>query len=279
MPRRRWGQHFLRDDATARRLVDAAGVSATDTVLEIGPGTGRLTRALLERAFRVIAVEIDRSLAGRLQQAAGREERLTVIRADAAAADLEGLLGDHLSAGEAALCVANLPYETATPILAGLLRARARLRGISVVVQREVAERLAAPTGSRAYGYLSVCTQDVAAVRVGLRLRPGAFRPPPRVESAQVHLTPRPVPQRGDLDGPAFRRFVAGLFTSRRKTLANNLRHRTGMDAGAVEALLRAAGIDGTVRPETLGVAAFAALYRAAAAHGATSPGGAADPV
>ncbi|MGD8375915.1 MAG: 16S rRNA (adenine(1518)-N(6)/adenine(1519)-N(6))-dimethyltransferase RsmA [Acidobacteriota bacterium] len=279
MPRRRWGQHFLRDDATARRLVKAAGVAPEDTVLEIGPGTGRLTRALLERASRVIAVEIDAELAARLPDAVGRDDRLTVIQADAAATDLEGLLQELLRTGATALCVANLPYETATPILAGLLRARHRLRGISLVVQREVAERLAASPGSRAYGYLSVCTQDVAAVRVGLRLRPGAFRPPPRVESAQVHLTPRRAPRRGDLDGPGFRRFVAALFTSRRKTLANNLRHRTGLDGAAVGALLAAAGIDGAARPETLDVAAFAALYRAAAAGGVRIPGAAADPV
>jgi 16S rRNA (adenine1518-N6/adenine1519-N6)-dimethyltransferase len=175
--------------------------------------------------------------------------------------------------------VANLPYESATAILARLLEARGRLSGISILLQREVAERIVATPGGRTYGYLSVRCQDLAATRLGSRLRPGAFRPAPKVDSALVHLTPREAPLRGEIPAGPFLRFVGGLFQSRRKTVANNLRRLTRSDAGTVRAVLAAAGLEENLRPEALDVGRFAELFRAAETAGLRLPGASGDPV
>jgi 16S rRNA (adenine1518-N6/adenine1519-N6)-dimethyltransferase len=263
MPRRKWGQHFLRDPATARRLVAAAGVQPGETVLEIGPGTGRLTRALLEACARVLAVEVDPKLAaelpGRMEVA---EDRLQVVQADAAQEDMTAVLRRHVPSGEPVRAVGNLPYESATAILSRLLEARARLNGIAILVQKEVADRLVSPPGTRAYGYLSVICQDVAEPRVVQRLRPGAFRPPPKVQSALVRLELREAPLRGAIHGPDFRRLVAGLFGQRRKTILNNLQAATGLDRAAAEQALARGGLDPRLRPEDLSVAQLADLFR-----------------
>jgi 16S rRNA (adenine1518-N6/adenine1519-N6)-dimethyltransferase len=260
---RRWGQHFLRDAATARRIVAAAGVRAGETILEIGPGTGRLTRALLEAAARVVAVEIDPRLAADLPARLGAPGRLEVIRADAAAADFDRLLAERLPPGGTVRCVASLPYESASAILARLLAAGGRVSGIAVLVQLEVAERITAPPGSRAYGMLSVLCQDQTEPRLALRLRPGAFRPPPKVDSALVVMAPRARPRRGDLDATRFRAGVAALFAQRRKTVGNNLRRAAGLDRDAAERLAREAGVSPEARPQDLSVEEFAALLRA----------------
>ena len=262
MARRKWGQHFLRDEAIARRLVQGAGVRAGETVLEVGPGRGMLTRALLEVAGRVIAVEIDPSLAAALPGRVETPERLEVLQADAANADFGAILDERLPAGEKARAVGSLPYESATPILLALLSAASRLHGIATVVQREVAERIASLPGRKTYGYLSVACQDVAHARIVQRLAPASFRPPPEVHSALVVLGPRQTPLRGDLPMETFRRFVGALFERRRKTIANNLRAATGLDRAAAEAMLQAAGVSPQARPEELEVERFAALLR-----------------
>jgi 16S rRNA (adenine1518-N6/adenine1519-N6)-dimethyltransferase len=272
MPRRRLGQHFLRDDATARKLVERAGIRPGETVLEIGPGTGRLTRALLAVADRVVAVELDPVLASSLPERVGEPERLTVRHADATDIDFDRLLLDAVGPDGRARAVGNLPYESGTPILTRLLDAGPRLSGIAVVVQREVAERIAAPPGSRTYGYLSVVCQDVAEPRILWRLRPGAFKPPPKVHSALVGLALRPAPRRGEIDVATFRTFVGGLFERRRKTILNNLRARTGLARGAAEAILVRAGLEPTLRPESLSVEQFAALCREAGLPGPSDP-------
>ena len=247
----------------ARRLVAAAGMQSGEPVVEIGPGTGQLTRALLEMGGPVLAVEIDPDLADGLSDRVGGNPRLTVLRADATEVDWAHLLDRHLGVGQRARAVGNLPYEAATAILTSLLGAADHLLGLAVVVQREVADRITAEPGSRTYGYLSVLCQDVATTRRLLLLRPGAFQPPPAVQSALVGLEPRARPRRGDLDEGRFRAFVGGLFLSRRKTILNNLRARAGLDRDAAEAALARAGIDAGLRPEDLTVEAFATLYGA----------------
>jgi 16S rRNA (adenine1518-N6/adenine1519-N6)-dimethyltransferase len=262
--RQRWGQHFLRSGATARRLVERAGVEPGDVVIEVGPGAGALTGALLERGARVIAVEIDARLADALPAALGFPKDLRVIAADATSVDFDALLSTWLVPGAGARAVANLPYESATAILLRLLDVP-KLTLVAVVVQREVAERIAAPPGARAYGYLSVLCQDIAEAAVVQRLPPGAFDPAPRVESAMVRMRRRAIPLRGDLSLASFRACVSALCGQPRKTVRNNL--RAWLDGGRVgaEEVLARARVDGTRRPGALPVAAFAAICRAAA--------------
>jgi 16S rRNA (adenine1518-N6/adenine1519-N6)-dimethyltransferase len=271
--RQRWGQHFLRSGATARRLVARAEVERGEVVIEVGPGGGALTGALLEAGAHVLAVEIDPRLAEALPGILGFPAALSVITADAASVDLGALLSPWLVPGRTARAVANLPYESATAILLRLLDVP-QLGLVAAVVQREVAERIAAPPGARAYGYLSILCQDIAEAAVVQRLPPGAFKPPPRVESAMVRLRRRAVPQRGDLDLASFRACVSALCGQPRKTLRNNL--RAWLDGGPVspEELLAHTAIDGTRRPGALPVTAFAALCRGAAQLGALPPVG-----
>ncbi len=269
MARQKWGQHFLRDDATARRLVAAAGIEPGETILEIGPGTGRLTRALLEVADRVLALEVDPRLAAELPGRVEQPERLTVIEADAARDDLADLMDQHLGPGTSARAMGNLPYESATVILTRLLALRSRLLGIGALVQREVAERIVSAPGSRSYGYFSVVCQDVAEARLVLRLKPGAFRPPPRVHSAMVTFTFRETPLHGDLDERRFLGLVGGLFRQRRKTILNNLQAAAGLERSAAEQVLTGLDLSPRLRPEDLSPQMLVAL--ACAVHEATS--------
>ena len=273
MPRRKWGQHFLRDAATARRLVAHSGVLAGETVLEIGPGTGLLTTALLEVAARVVAVELDPELAADLPRRLHEPERLQVVHADAARQDMSALLAEQVPSGELVRAVGNLPYESSTAILARLLEARSRLLGIAILVQREVAERMSAKPGTRTYGYLSVLCQDVAEPRVVQHLKPGAFRPPPKVQSALVRLELRDTPLRGNIDGARFLSLAGRLFGQRRKTILNNLQSATDLDRQACMEILVRSGLEPRLRPEDLSVQQLATLFREVEGHGgADSP-------
>lgn len=263
MPRRKWGQHFLRDAATARRLVQHAGVLPGETVLEIGPGTGLLTTALLQVADRVVALEVDPDLAAQLPRRVGKPYQLQVVLGDAARQDMRALLDQQLPPGEKVRAVGNLPYESSTVILARLLEARSRLKGIAILVQLEVAERMCASPGTRTYGYLSVLCQDVAVPRIVLRLRPGAFRPPPKVQSALVRMELRDTPLRGDLDAAAFQRFTGRLFEQRRKTILNNLQSAAEVTRPTAMVILARSGLEARLRPEDLSVQQLAALFRA----------------
>lgn len=239
-----------------------SGVLAGETVLEIGPGTGLLTSALLEVAARVVAVELDPLLAADLARRIDEPGRLRVVEADAARQDMRALLDEHVPSAQTVRAVGNLPYESSTAILARLLEARSRLAGIAILVQREVAERMSASPGTRTYGYLSVLCQDVAEARVVQRLRPGAFRPPPKVHSALVRLELRDRPLRGSIDGAAFRGLTGRLFGQRRKTILNNLQSATRLDRPAAVEVLARSGLEPRLRPEDLSVQQLAALFR-----------------
>ena len=263
MARQKWGQHFLKDDATARRLVAAVGVRKQETILEIGPGTGRMTRALLEVADRVLALEVDPRLAAALPGRVEQPDRLIVVEADAARDDLAGLMDRHLGRDTLARAVGNLPYESATAILGRLLSLRPRLLGVAALLQREVAERIVSPPGTRSYGYLSVVCQDVAEARLVQRLKPGAFRPPPRVHSAMVTLAFRDTPLHGDLDEKRFLALVGALFRQRRKTILNNLQAATALDKNAAATVLTRLDLSPQLRPEDLALEKLVALARA----------------
>jgi 16S rRNA (adenine1518-N6/adenine1519-N6)-dimethyltransferase len=258
-PTKTLGQNFLHDANTIRRIVRTAGLRPGDVVLEIGPGLGSLTLGLLPAAERVVAVEIDPRLAARLprtvaERAPGRAGRLEVVTADALA--VRELPGPPPTA-----LVANLPYNIAVPVLLHLLELLPSLDRALVLVQAEVAERLAAPPGTRAYGVPSVKAAWYGEVRRAGAVGRTVFWPEPNVDSGLVALVRRPPPPG---DRVATFAAVDAAFAMRRKTLRAALAGWAG-GAAAAEARLRAAGIDPSARGEQLSVADFARLAATAA--------------
>jgi 16S rRNA (adenine1518-N6/adenine1519-N6)-dimethyltransferase len=253
--RRALGQHFLRDAGMARAIVDLVAPTTHDLVLEIGPGEGALTTELSRRAGRVTALEVDRDLAARLQ--ARGLERLDVIEADARTWDYRALARPD---GGRVLVVGNLPYSVGKPILEALVSARTAIDEMALMLQREVAERLAAPPGGKVYGALSVLTQLYCDVRLALRVAPAAFRPPPKVESAVVHLRVLPAPRVPLADERRFHTVVRAAFGQRRKMLANSLAAGLSLPLEAARDAASGAGIDPRRRAETLTIHEFAAL-------------------
>lgn len=243
MTRRRFGQHFL-EPAWAVKVVDAFAPAAADRVLEIGPGTGALTLRLAPRVTSVIAVEVDRDLADDLRPRV--PAHVQVVQADILELDLAPYL-------QAPLRVAgNLPYNISSPILFKLIDASASgaLIDATLMLQREVADRLTARVNTRDYGVLTILTAVCADVRRLLDLPPGAFRPAPQVHSTVVRLTFKPPvvtgPTRLELE-----RMIRAMFTQRRKTILNALRPYADAQGRSAAAVLAAAGLDPTRRPET----------------------------
>ncbi|MFY9724831.1 MAG: 16S rRNA (adenine(1518)-N(6)/adenine(1519)-N(6))-dimethyltransferase RsmA [Bryobacteraceae bacterium] len=229
MARQRLGQHFLIQGSVLERIARAACPAPQPLVIEIGPGRGALTARLLERAARVVAIEIDHSLADHLRHRFARDNRLEVVEADVLSTDL-AQWGPAPIAG-------NLPYYITSPILERALRLRPP-RAV-FLLQKEVAHRLLAQPGSRDYGYLTVATALFATPRLLCEVRPSAFRPPPKVDSAAVEFAPR-APATPDAE--AFLEFVAHCFRHKRKTIRNNLAVVYGKDVieSWPEAALRA---------------------------------------
>lgn len=252
--RKRLGQHFLLDLNLTRRIARAAAPLEAGTTIEIGPGPGGLTRALLlEGAGRVAAVELDRRAVEALRELeAAAHGRLEIVEGDALDIDLAAL------GPPPRRIVANLPYNVATPLLLAWLHAADGIEAMVLMFQKEVVDRLAAVPRTKDYGRLSVIVQHVCEVRRLFDLPPSAFVPPPKVTSTVVHLVPRPRSERlADLR--PLERVTAAAFGQRRKMLRASLRS-LGSDA---EALLAEAGIEPTRRAETLSVVEFCALARA----------------
>jgi 16S rRNA (adenine1518-N6/adenine1519-N6)-dimethyltransferase len=265
-PRKTLGQHFLVDQAALERIADALGATPRDTVVEIGPGRGALTDLLVQRAGRVIAIELDRDLVPYLRERYRDLGTVEVIERDVLEVDLAEVGGaDYLLAG-------NVPYYITTPILFHALEAPRAKRAV-YLVQREVAERIAAPPGSRTYGALSVNVQGVAVPELIGRVPPGAFRPPPSVESAIVRLTPRAegvVPPSLEKE---FRSLVQDAFGLRRKQMRRVIRTLGGLVAVGADLVLPGALIAPEPRPETLSPEDFARLLGAVRrARGVSDP-------
>lgn len=248
------GQHFLRDGAVARAIVDLVGPTERDLVVEIGPGDGALTGILAGRAGRVIALEIDRALGTALR---ARFPEVEVLDADARTWAYSSLVAP---AGGRVLVVGNLPYSVGKPILMALVEARASIQEMALMLQREVAERVAAPPGGKIYGSLSVFTQLHCDVRVVFLVPPGAFRPPPKVESAVLHLRTLSEPRVPLADEQRFQAVVRAAFAQRRKMLANAVGGGLGLPADVVRRAAISAGVDPARRAETLTLAEFAEL-------------------
>ena len=257
--RKRFGQHFL-EPAWVAKLIDSLSPSPADVFLEIGPGRGALTRPLAARVGRVIAVEIDRDLAAAL--AAEAPPHVRVVEADFLDADLDALLRDE---ARPVRVVGNLPYNISSPILFTLLaRADAgrMFSDATLMLQKEVADRLVARPGTSDYGALALQVALTADVERVLTLPPGAFRPPPKVTSAVVRLHFRaPLVDVGD--AALFERIVRGLFLQRRKTVLNALKPVAGALGKEAAAIVARAGVDPGVRPQSLTVDDMARLSRA----------------
>ena len=254
--RKSLGQHFLSDPRILARIADALDPRSDETVIEIGPGRGGLTQELLARAGRVIAIEIDRMLAARLRERYAGDPRLDVVERDVLETDLGVLAG-----GDFAL-VGNVPYYITTPILFHALHPPRPTRAV-YLVQREVADRLSARPGTKAYGALTVNVGALASAETLFRIPPGAFSPPPAVDSAVVRITPRATPAVTPNEEERFRVLVQQAFGMRRKQMRRVVRSILGVSAARAEELLSAIGIEPEVRPETLSPEQFAALLRA----------------
>lgn len=258
-PKKNLGQNFLLDLNLTRKLARAAGPLEGRTVIEIGPGPGGLTRALLlEGAKRVIAVERDdRAVAALGQVAARYPGRLEILAADALAIDWRRELA-RLQVEERVIIAANLPYNIATMLLVGWLETEPWppwFSSMSLMFQKEVAERIVALPGSKAYGRLAVISQWRTEVRIGIRLGPEAFTPPPKVASAIVHFTPRATPS-PDCSVATLGRVTQAAFGQRRKMLRQSLKSLVPMP----ELLLREVGISPEERAERVSVEQFAML-------------------
>ncbi|HZD37069.1 MAG TPA: 16S rRNA (adenine(1518)-N(6)/adenine(1519)-N(6))-dimethyltransferase RsmA, partial [Actinomycetes bacterium] len=256
-------QNYLVDPNTARKIVRLAEVEPGETVLEIGPGLGSLTLALRQAGARVVAVEADDRLLPALAEAIGDDPGVRVVAGDALRLELTRLAPD------AHKLVANLPYNLAATLVLEVLTAHPTYQRLTVMVQREVGERLAASPGSGAYGATSVKVAALAEARLLAPVGRKVFLPEPHVDSVLVALRRRPHPATEGLPWPVLDRVIEAAFSQRRKTLRNSLR-TLGLDQHEVEALGRAARLDLGLRAERLDVAAFAAL--AAALQGMPGP-------
>ncbi|TLY31666.1 MAG: 16S rRNA (adenine(1518)-N(6)/adenine(1519)-N(6))-dimethyltransferase RsmA [Nitrospirae bacterium] len=252
VPRRSLGQHFLIDKNIVHKIVRLAELQPGETVLEIGPGRGILTDALLDSSGLVVAVELDAALCAHLRATLRRRSNFRLVEGDA-------LTFDYAQVPSPFLVVANLPYYVSTPLLFRLLEDRRRIDRLVLMLQEEVVARLAAAPGGRDYGALSIAAQFYCEVRQAFRVPPTCFRPKPQVGSAVVVLTPLRKPRVSVADEAFFFRIVRAGFAHRRKALPNSLRDE-GFEGGPTAAALEQAGIDPRRRAETLSIEEFAAL-------------------
>ncbi|MCF7982775.1 MAG: 16S rRNA (adenine(1518)-N(6)/adenine(1519)-N(6))-dimethyltransferase RsmA [Thiohalocapsa sp.] len=256
--RKRFGQNFLHDPGTIRRILGAVDPRPGQHLVEIGPGRGALTEGLLEGAGALDVIELDRDLVGPLQQRLGGSGDLRVHNADALHFDLCGLV----SPDQRLRLVGNLPYNISTPLLFRFLDQSGCIADLHLMLQKEVVDRICADPGNKTYGRLSVMVQTVCSTQRLFVIGPGAFSPAPKVDSAMLRLTPDDPPRYRLRDTALHARVVAAAFSQRRKTLRNSL-------SGLIDPqLIRAAGLDPAARAEQLGVDDFVSLANHAAAQG-----------
>lgn len=260
-PKKAFGQNFLTDETVLLNIVGAAELSADSCALEIGPGMGVLTRELAQRAEKVTAVEIDTTILPVLSKNLEAYDNVSVINQDILKVDLHKLFEEQFG-GRPARVVANLPYYITTPILMKLLESDVPIESIVIMIQREVADRLAAEAGSKDFGAITLAVQYRAEVEHICDVPPEAFEPMPKVWSSVVRLIPREKPPVSVTDEAHFFRLIKAAFAMRRKTLTNALSHDGSLhaDKETVRALLAGMGLSESIRGECLTIEQFAYL-------------------
>lgn len=256
-PKKRLGQHFLIDRNILNKVIRSAGVEKEDVVLEVGPGLGEMTLALARQAKKVIAVEIDSKLVAILEEKTRDHPNVEVVKSDILKVKFDQFLKRE---GQPIKVVANLPYQISTPLLFRFIESKEVFSTFSLMLQREVAERLAARPGRKEYGSLSVLTQSFFDLSIRFFIKPSAFFPPPKVESAVLQMAWRKMPLLETNDEGWFKRVVKACFGYRRKTLANSLKHSGLTLPESIESKMMAIGIDPRRRPETLSIQEFVKL-------------------
>jgi 16S rRNA (adenine1518-N6/adenine1519-N6)-dimethyltransferase len=262
------GQHFLLDVGAAQKIVEALGDVSNRTVIEIGPGRGVLTDVLAPRARRVIGIELDRVLAAQLRMRYATRPNVEILESDFVTAQFSSMVGRRPgplhdlrpTQAETVDVVGNLPYYITTDIVLRILELHRNIERAVIMVQKEVADRIAAKAGSRDYGLLSATAQLFARVDKLFTLPPEAFSPPPEVHSSAVRLTMAPRLEELQVEEGPFIAFLKLAFAQKRKTLANNLRGQ--YDAAAVRAALKSAGMRSDVRAEAMSLEKTAAVFR-----------------
>ena len=259
-----FGQNFIINPGVCPRIAEAAGLGPGWGALEIGPGIGVLTEQLAKRAAKVVSVEIDRRLFPLLDETLAGYGNVKIVEGDVLKVDLRALIRQEFAGRPVAVC-ANLPYYITSPILMRLLEERLPVENITVMVQREAAQRLCAPPGTRQAGAISYAVAYYASPRQLFTVQPGSFYPAPRVTSAVIRLDlhdhPPVQPARGDEAG--LFRLIRAAFSQRRKTAANAVAAGLNLPKAQVTAALQAAGLDPRLRPEQLTLADYSALQAA----------------
>lgn len=254
IPKKRFGQHFLKDRNIIRKIIDGAGLKEDDVVLEVGPGLGDMTALLSQRGKRVIAIELDRELYSLLAEKFEGDKKVELISADILRFDVRGLFE---KIGGKFKVVANLPYNISTPVLFKFLEDKDCISSMTLMFQKEVADRLVALPGTKDYGVLSVFAQLYTAPSLLFKVPPYAFMPPPAVDSAVVRLEVLAEPSVKADNEKLMLKVVKAAFGQRRKTLLNALSSGLKMSKEDVEAALERAGIDNSRRGETLTLSEF----------------------
>lgn len=259
-----FGQNFIVNPGVCPKIVEAAGIGPEWGVLEVGPGIGVLTRELARRAARVVAVEVDNRLPPLLAETLAEYDNVEIVMQDILKVDIAALIREKFAGMPVAVC-ANLPYYITSPILMRLLEEKLPIRQITVMVQKEAAERICAAPGTRQAGAISYAVAYYAKPQVLFSVQPGSFYPPPKVTSAVIRLEVHPEPPVPVPDEAAYFRLVRAAFGQRRKTAANAISAGLGLPKAQVTAAMEQAGLPATARPEQLTLEQFAALSRALA--------------
>jgi 16S rRNA (adenine1518-N6/adenine1519-N6)-dimethyltransferase len=257
IPKKGWGQHFLIDRNILNKMIRTAQIKEEDVVLEIGPGFGEMTTGLAKKSKKVIAIEIDPKLVEILKKKVMDYPNVEVVKGDILKVDFDKLLSQEKNPVKV---VANLPYQISTPLLFRFIELRQLFSTLTLMLQKEVAERMVAPPGGKEYGPLSIFIQLVSDLTIRFLVKPAAFFPPPKIESAVIHMVWKEKPMAEVKDVEWFKKIVRGSFGYRRKTLINALKHSCLSLPHDIELRIKKIGIDPQRRPETLTIQEFALL-------------------